>query len=85
MLEEAAAYMPHAKLVNPGCKFYGVTAEMNPARLAKVLHQTEPAQPEAAITGLVHLHRPLAQIGTEDSSLSIMIDLADWVRSSFHW
>jgi hypothetical protein len=60
MLKEAAAYMAVARRENPDCKFFGITAELNPARLKKVLEQTRALQRNAAMERLIHLHKPLA-------------------------
>src|SRR4029077_11821806 len=60
MLEEAVNYMAAARRGNPRCRFFGITAEVNPARLKKVVSQTAPINPHAAMERLVHLHVPLA-------------------------
>jgi hypothetical protein len=60
MLEEAAAYMAAARRANPECKFFGITAELNPARLKKVVKQTSSLQRNAAMERLIHLHKPMA-------------------------
>lgn len=59
MLEEAVNYMAAARRVNPRCKFFGITAEVNPARLRKVVSQTAPLHRNPAMERLVHLHAPL--------------------------
>ena len=86
MLKEAPAYMAAARRDNPDCKFYGITAELNPARLKKVVKQTNPLQRNAAMERLVHLHKPLATtvIG-HNGELEHMMDLAEWVRDSVNW
>ena len=86
MLEEAAAYMAAARRENPDCKFFGVTAELNPARLKKVVKQTSPLQRNAAMERLVHLHKALATtvIG-HDGELNHLMDLSEWVRDSSRW
>jgi hypothetical protein len=86
MLKEAAAYMAAARRENPDCKFFGITAELNPARLKKVVKQTSALQRNAAMERLIHLHKPLATtvIG-HNGVLDSLMDLADWVRDSVNW
>ena len=86
LLEEAAAYMAAARRENPDCKFFGITAEVNPARLKKVVKQTSPVQTNAAMERLIHLHKPLATtvIG-HNGELNHLMDLTDWVRDSVNW
>ncbi len=86
MLEEAAEYMGAARRDNPDCKFFGITAELNPARLKKVVKQTSPLQRNAAMERLVHLHKPLATtvIG-HNGVLEHLMDLAEWARDSVNW
>jgi hypothetical protein len=86
MLDEAHAYVPPARRTNPSCGFYGVTAEFGAARLDKVVSQSEPVVQYGIVRRLVHLHAALATtvIG-HDHRLVHMMDLADFVRSSFDW
>jgi hypothetical protein len=86
MLEEATAYMAAARRENPDCRFFGITAELNPARLKKVVKQTSCLQRNAAMERLVHLHKPLATtvIG-HNSVLEHLMDFAEWVRDSVNW
>ena len=86
MLEEASAYMAAARRENPDCKFFGITAELNPARLKKVVKQTSALQRNAAMERLIHLHKPLATtvIG-HNGVLEHLMDLAEWVRDSVNW
>jgi hypothetical protein len=86
MLKEAAAYMAAARGENPDCKFFGITAEVNPARLKKVVKQTSPVQRNAAMERLIHLHKPIATtvIG-HNGLLNHLMDLAEWVRDSANW
>jgi hypothetical protein len=86
MLKEAAAYMAAARGENPECRFFGITAELNPARLKKVVKQTSALQRNAAMEGLIHLHKPLATtvIG-HDGVLEHLMDLAEWARNSVNW
>jgi hypothetical protein len=86
MLEEAVNYMAAARRVNQNCKFFGITAEVNPARLRKVLSQTAPVNPNPAMDRLVHLHVPLATtvIG-HNGTLAELWDLVDWVKDSANW
>jgi hypothetical protein len=86
MLEEAAAYMGAARRVNSQCRFFGITAEMNPARLRKVVAQTLPVVSHAAMTRLVHVHPPLATtvIG-HSGQLEPLMSMADWAADSFNW
>jgi hypothetical protein len=86
MLEEAAMYMPSARRLNSNCNFFGITAEINPARLKKVVSQTAPVAKHAAMTRLVHLHPPLAtSVIGHNGELVHLMDLADWVRDSVNW
>lgn len=79
-------YMPSARRLNPNCNFFGVTAEINPARLKKVVMQTEPVARHAAITRLVHVHRPHAtSVIGHDAELANLMNLANWVRDSKNW
>lgn len=86
MIDEAQDCLPAARKLNRDCLFFGITAEVNPARLKKVVNQTEPVARHAAISRLVHLHPPIATtvIG-HDAELVHLMDLADWVRDSFNW
>jgi hypothetical protein len=86
IIEEALNYMPAARRINPTCKFFGITAEVNPARLLKVVSQTAPVLQNAAIERLVHLHVPLATtvIG-HNHGLGHLWDIIDWVRDSSNW
>jgi hypothetical protein len=86
MLEEAVNYMAAARRVNQWCKFFGITAEVNPARLKKVVSQTAPVNPHSAIERLVHLHVPLAtSVIGHDASLRHLWDIVDWVKDSPNW
>ncbi len=86
MLEEATAYMAAARRENPDCKFFGITAELNPARLKKVVKQTSPLQRNAAMERLIHLHKPLAtSVIGHNGLLEHLMDLAEWVRDSGNW
>lgn len=86
MLEEASAYMQPAHRVNQNCRFFGITSEMNPSRLDKVITQTSPVRRNAAMTALVHLHCPLAFIGLEGrENHQHLMDLSDWIQSSWNW
>ena len=86
MLKEAVNYMAAARRANPNCRFFGITAEVNPARLKKVVSQTAAVNSRAAIERLVHLHVPLATtvIG-HNTSLRHMWDIVDWVNDSPNW
>jgi hypothetical protein len=86
MLEEAAAYMGAARRINSHCQFFGITAEMNPARLKKVVSQTSPLVSHAAMTRLVHVHPPLATtvIG-HNGALGNLMSLEQWAADSFNW
>jgi hypothetical protein len=86
MLKEAAAYMAAARGENPHCKFFGITAELNPARLKKVVKQTSALQRNAAMERLIHLHKPLATtvIG-HNGVLEHLLDLVEWSRDSVNW
>jgi hypothetical protein len=86
MIDEAQDYLPAARKLNRDCLFFGITAELNPARLRKVVNQTEPMARHAAITRLVHLHVPIAtHVIGHNSELVHLLDLADWVRDSSSW
>jgi hypothetical protein len=86
MLEEAAAYMAAARRVNPDCRFFGITSELNPARLKKVVKQTSALQRNAAMERLVHLHKPIAtSVIGHNGVLESLMDLADWIRDSPNW
>ena len=80
------AHMPAARRQNAECRFYGVTAEFVTARLRKVIEQTAPAAPNAAIDRLVHLQPELAGalIG-RDGGLDRMWSLEAMVRASDGW
>jgi len=86
MLKEADAYMAAARRVNPNCKFFGITAEVNPARLKKVVKASAPCQRNAAVERLVHLHCPLVTtvIG-HNGELKHLMDLAEWAEDSKNW
>jgi hypothetical protein len=86
LLEEAKAYMSSARQINPHIHFFGITAEMNPARLKKVIAQTSPLTQSADIDRLVHLHAPLATtVVNHNGDLIHLLDLVDWVNSSHSW
>jgi hypothetical protein len=86
MIDEASDYLPAARKLNRDCLFFGITAEVNPARLKKVVNQTEAVSRHAAITRLVHLHSPIAtSVIGHNGELAHLMDLADWVHDSFRW
>lgn len=86
LLEEATTYMPPARRINEKCQFFGVTAEMNPARLMKVINQTTPVLAHAAMTRLVHVHPPLGStVINHNGGLAHLWSLADWAADSFNW
>ena len=86
MLDEAHAYVPPARKQNPRCDFYGVTAEMVTARLNKVVHESEGVAQNPIVRSLVHLHAPLAtNVIGRNGSLDRLMDLTDFVLSSFNW
>jgi hypothetical protein len=86
ILKEADAYMAAARRVNPNCKFFGITAEVNPARLKKVVKASAPCQRNAAVERLVHLHCPLVTtvIG-HNGELKHLMDLSEWIEDSKNW
>lgn len=86
IIDEARAYMPAARQVNGNCRFFGVTAEFGTARLKKVIDETVPSAPNAAIERLVHLNPELpgALIG-KNGDLKMMWSLAQLVKDSFNW
>ena len=86
IIDEALAYMPAARRQNAGCRFYGVTAEFVTARLRKVIEQTAPAAPNAAIDRLVHLQPELAgALLGRNGGLDRMWSLEAMVRASGDW
>jgi len=86
MIDEAQDYLPAARRLNRDCLFFGITAEVNPARLKKVVNQTEPVNRYAAISRLVHLHPAIAtRVIDHNDELIHLVDLADWVRDSYNW
>jgi hypothetical protein len=86
MLKEATAYMAAARRENPECRFFGVTAELNPARLKKVVKQTSSLQRNAAMERLVHLHKPLpTTVIGHNGVLEHLMDLVEWARDSVNW
>jgi hypothetical protein len=86
MLDEAHSYVPPARRQNPQSGFYGATAEFGVARLAKVIEQSEPEQPQGIVRGLVHLHAPLPrEVVGHDGILANMLDLTQFVRDSVNW
>ena len=86
IIDEARAYMPAARALNHDCRFYGMTAEFMTARLKKVISQTVPVMPNAAIERLVHLNPDLpgALIG-KNGDLGHMWSLAEMVQDSHNW
>jgi hypothetical protein len=85
-MDEAQGYLPAARRLNRDCLFFGITAEVNPARLKKVVNQTEAVARHAAISRLVHLHPPIAtSVIGHNGILAHLIDLGDWVLDSFKW
>ena len=86
IIDEARAYMPAARSVNPTCRFFGVTAEFNPARLKKVIAQTSPSMQHSAIDRLVHLNPQLpGRIVGKNGDLEKLWSLEQMVRDSSHW
>lgn len=86
MLDEAHSYVPPARRQNPRFGFYGVTAEFAEARLAKVIEQSEPEEPQGIVRRLVHLHSPLPTVVVgHNGILANMMDLAEFVRDSVNW
>jgi len=86
IIDEALAYTPAARRENAECRFYGVTAEFVPGRLHKVIEQTEPAMPNAAINRLVHLQPELAgALLGRNGGLEQMWPLARMVEDSGGW
>ena len=86
IIDEALAYTPAARRENAECRFYGVTAEFVPGRLHKVIEQTEPAMPNAAINRLVHLQPELAgALLGRNGGLEQMWSLARMVEDSGGW
>lgn len=86
MLDEAHAYIPPARRINPRSGFYGATGEFGVARLVKVIDQTEPVERHGIIRRLVHLHAPLATIVIgHNHNLIHLMDLAEFVTDSFDW
>ena len=86
MLDEAHSYVPPARRQNPQSGFYGATAEFGVARLAKVIEQSEPEQPQGIVRGLVHLHAPLPrEVVGHNGILANMLDLTQFVRNSVNW
>lgn len=86
ILKEAANYIAAARLVNRRCRFFGITAEVNPARLRNVVSQTAPLHRNSVMEKLVHLHAPLATtVINHNHSLQYLWDLVEWVNDSPNW
>ena len=86
MIDEARAYLPAARNANRNAVFYGVTAEIGTARLHKVINETAPVHPNAAIDHLVHLNPLLpGKLIGNNGPLGHLMSLADFVRASFNW
>lgn len=86
ILEEARAYMSVAKNLYSNIHYFGITAEMQPARLKKVVDQTLPLNPSADVDYLVHMHAPLATtVVNHNGNLVHLLDLVDWVNGSHSW
>jgi hypothetical protein len=86
MIDEARAYVPAARNANRNAVFFGVTAEIGTARLRKVINETVPLHPNAAIKRLVHLNPALAStVIKKNGPLGHMWSLADFVNDSWNW
>jgi hypothetical protein len=86
LIDEAMAYMPAARSVNPTCVYYGVVAEFGKARLKKVIDQTEAVVPTAALRRLVHIKASLASdVIDRNGDLAHLIDLEEMVNDSRDW
>ena len=86
MIDEARAYVPAARNANRNAVFFGVTSEIGTARLHKVIAETTPVHPNAAIQRLVHLNPDLpGPVIGNDGPLAHLMKLADFVRDSWNW
>ena len=86
MLRDAEAYMPAARNLNSNTRFFGVTAEFGTARLLKVIGQTRPVRPNAAIDRLVHLNPELpGELIGKNGDLRLMWSLEQMVQDSHNW
>lgn len=86
MIDEAAAYIPAARGINPNCLYYGVTAEFDVARLKKVIHVTAPVLQTAALRRLVHINPVLVTTVTgKNGELANLMSLEELCQESFSW
>ena len=86
LIDEARAYIPAARNVNPACVYYGVVAEFGKARLKKVIDQTEAVLPTAALRRLVHIKASLpSSVIERNGDLAHLIDLEEMVKESWTW
>ena len=86
LIDEARAYIPAARSVNPTCVYYGVVAEFGKARLKKVIDQTEAVLPTAALRRLVHIKASLSSgVIERNGDLVHLIDLEEMVNDSWNW
>jgi hypothetical protein len=86
VIDEALAYVVPARRSFPGCRFYAMLGEFNPARLDKVLDHSPPKNPTGPISAAVHFLPSLITQGLgEDGRLHHLQSLAWLVDQTFKW
>jgi hypothetical protein len=86
MVEEAWAYAPPARRLNPNCGLYAFVGEFAASRLLKVLDNCPPTHPNPALTACVHFCPELVTEGLgENGRLTHLKGLSWMADESFKW
>lgn len=86
VVDEAIAYVPALRRQNPRGRFYAVIGEFDGGRLRKLLANSAPEMPNAAISAAVHFAPQLIREGLgENGSLEHLRSLEWLIRETFAW
>lgn len=76
---ECETYKKACSQLNVGMKFYSITNEFSPSRLQKLIEHP-------CIDGVVHIHKKaVVEVCQLNGRLDNLIDLTDFITSSFCW
>jgi hypothetical protein len=86
VIDEAMAYAPAAHRHNPHSKIYAVIGEFDGGRLRKVLANSQPIMPHAALAATVHFAPQLIREGLSENGTLEHLQSLEWlIGETFKW
>jgi hypothetical protein len=86
VVEEALAYAPAARRLNPKCDLLAVVGEFAPNRLDKILSACPPVNPNPPLAATVHFAPKLITEGLHENGRLIHLKGLDWlIKRTYDW